>query len=59
MVVGDNPRADDMDVNVTSEKKLTNMRSSTADIFETLARPLELGLEQAHGVLRARTSASR
>src|SRR6201747_1772539 len=46
-VVGINPRAEDLDVNVTREKKLTNMRSSTADVFETLARPMELGLEQA------------
>ena len=46
-VVGINPRAEDLDVNVTREKKLTNMRSSTADVIETLARPLELDLEQA------------
>ncbi len=47
MVVGINPRAEDLDINVTREKKLTNMRSSTADVIETLARPLELDLEQA------------
>jgi GTP-binding protein len=46
-VVGINPRAEDLDINATREKKLTNMRSSTADVFETLARPLEMGLEQA------------
>ena len=46
-VVGINPRAEDLDVNVTREKKLTNMRSSTADVFETLAKPLQLDLEQA------------
>ena len=46
-MVGINPRAEDLDVNVTREKKLTNMRSSTADVMETLARPLEFGLEQA------------
>src|SRR6476619_144515 len=46
-VVGINPRPEDLDSNVTREKKLTNMRSSTADVIETLARPLELGLEQA------------
>ncbi|MEZ0342365.1 translational GTPase TypA [Mycobacterium sp. pV006] len=46
-VVGINPRAEDLDINITREKKLTNMRSSTADVIETLARPLELGLEQA------------
>jgi GTP-binding protein len=47
MVVGINPRPEDLDVNVTREKKLTNMRSSTADVIETLAKPLELDLEQA------------
>ncbi len=47
MVVGVNPRAEDLDVNVTREKKLTNMRSSTADVIETLARPVELDLEKA------------
>ena len=47
MVVGLNPRAEDLDVNVTREKKLTNMRSSTADVIETLAKPIELDLERA------------
>jgi GTP-binding protein len=47
MVVGINPRPEDLDVNVTREKKLTNMRSSTADVMETLARAIELDLEQA------------
>ncbi|MBO0881094.1 MAG: translational GTPase TypA [Mycobacterium sp.] len=47
MVVGINPRPEDLDINVTREKKLTNMRSSTADVIETLARPIELDLEQA------------
>jgi GTP-binding protein len=47
MVVGINPRPEDLDVNVTREKKLTNMRSSTADVIETLAKPIELDLEQA------------
>jgi len=46
-VVGINPRAEDLDINITREKKLTNMRSSTADVMETLARPMELSLEQA------------
>ncbi len=46
-VVGINPRPEDLDVNVTREKKLTNMRSSTADVIETLAKSLELDLEQA------------
>ncbi|NKY55509.1 translational GTPase TypA [Nocardia flavorosea] len=47
MVVGINPRAEDLDINVTKEKKLTNMRSSTADVMETLAKPLQLDLEAA------------
>jgi GTP-binding protein len=47
MVVGVNPRAEDLDINVTREKKLTNMRSSTADVMETLAKPLQLDLEAA------------
>lgn len=47
MVVGVNPRPEDLDINVTREKKLTNMRSSTADVIETLAKPIELDLEQA------------
>jgi GTP-binding protein len=47
MVVGENPRAEDLDVNVTKEKKLTNMRSSTADELEKLAKPRTLSLEEA------------
>ena len=47
MVVGINPRPEDLDINVTREKKLTNMRSSTADVIETLAKPIDLDLEQA------------
>jgi GTP-binding protein len=47
MVVGINPRPEDLDINVTREKKLTNIRSSTADVIETLAKPIELDLERA------------
>lgn len=47
MIVGENARADDMDVNPTKEKKLTNMRSSTADIVEKLIPPRHLSLEQS------------
>ncbi|MET0235292.1 MAG: translational GTPase TypA [Kibdelosporangium sp.] len=47
MVVGENPRSEDLDVNVAREKKLTNMRQSSADVMETLARPRKLGLEEA------------
>jgi GTP-binding protein TypA/BipA len=46
MIVGENSRADDMDVNITKEKKLTNMRSSTADEFERLVPARKLSLEQ-------------
>ncbi|MBA3288515.1 MAG: translational GTPase TypA [Acidimicrobiia bacterium] len=47
MVVGENARADDMDVNPTKEKKLTNIRSSTAESFERLIPPRPMSLEQA------------
>ncbi|MGH3425614.1 MAG: translational GTPase TypA, partial [Nocardioidaceae bacterium] len=47
MIVGENSRADDMDVNITKEKKQTNVRSSTADEFEKLVPPRRLSLEQS------------
>jgi GTP-binding protein len=47
MIVGENSRADDMDVNITKEKKLTNMRSSTGEELERLIPPRRLSLEQA------------
>ena len=47
MVVGENARADDMDINPTKEKKLNNIRSSTAEIVEKLIPPRLLSLEQA------------
>jgi len=47
MIVGENSRADDMDVNITKEKKLTNMRSSNADVAESIVPPRKLSLEQA------------
>ncbi|NMO02062.1 translational GTPase TypA [Gordonia sp. TBRC 11910] len=46
-VVGINPRQEDLDINVTREKKLTNMRQSSADVMETLAKPMTLDLEGA------------
>ncbi|GAA3474443.1 translational GTPase TypA [Nonomuraea roseola] len=52
MIVGENSRSDDMDVNITKEKKLTNMRSSTADVTETLIPPRVLSLEQALEFIR-------
>jgi len=47
MIVGENSRADDMDVNIAKEKKLTNMRSSTGEELERLIPPRRLSLEQA------------
>jgi GTP-binding protein len=47
MIVGENSRADDMDINPTKEKKLNNIRSSTAEAFEKLIPPRTLSLEQA------------
>ena len=47
MVIGENSRPADMDVNVTKEKKQTNMRASTADEAIRLVPPRKLGLEQA------------
>ncbi len=46
MVVGENARPGDMDVNITKEKKLTNVRSSTAEELERLVPPRRLSLEQ-------------
>ena len=46
MIVGENSRDDDMDVNITKEKKQTNVRSSTSDNFEKLIPPRKLSLEQ-------------
>ena len=46
-IVGENARANDLDVNVTKEKKQTNMRASTADEAIRLVPPRVLGLEQA------------
>lgn len=45
-VIGENSRADDMDVNITKEKKLTNMRASSSDEFEKLTPPRKLSLEE-------------
>jgi GTP-binding protein len=47
MIVGENSRPSDMDVNVTKEKKQTNMRASSADEAIRLIPPRRLGLEQA------------
>ena len=47
MIIGENARPNDIDVNVTKEKKQTNMRASTADEAIRLIPPRKLGLEQA------------
>jgi GTP-binding protein TypA/BipA len=47
MIVGANSRAEDMDVNITKERKLTNVRSSTAEELERLIPPRRLSLEEA------------
>jgi GTP-binding protein len=52
MVVGENARAEDLDVNPTKEKKLTNMRSSTSDELVRLIPPRPLSLEQALEFIR-------
>jgi GTP-binding protein TypA/BipA len=46
MIVGENSRMDDMDVNITKEKKLTNMRQSSSDVFERLVPSRKFSLEQ-------------
>ncbi len=46
MVVGENSRSEDMEVNITKEKKLTNMRASSSDEFQSLTPPRKLTLEE-------------
>ncbi len=52
MIVGENARAEDLDVNATKEKKLTNMRSSTSDELVRLIPPRPMSLEQALEFIR-------
>ncbi|MDQ6656742.1 MAG: translational GTPase TypA [Actinomycetota bacterium] len=47
MIIGENSRQDDMDVNITKEKKLTNMRQSSGDELVHLIPPRALSLEQS------------
>ena len=47
MIVGSNSRGDDIEINVCKEKKLTNMRSSTADITKRLKATVNMSLEEA------------
>jgi GTP-binding protein len=52
MIVGENSRADDLDVNATKEKKLTNMRAAASDETVRLIPPRPLSLEQALEMIR-------
>jgi GTP-binding protein TypA/BipA len=52
MIVGENARSEDLDVNASKEKKLTNMRSSTAEELVRLIPPRPLSLEQALELIR-------
>ena len=52
MIIGENARNEDMDVNITKEKKLTNMRASGSDDTVALVPPRALSLEQALEFLR-------
>ncbi len=52
MVVGEHTRSNDLDVNITREKKLTNMRSSTAEELVRLTPPRQMSLEQAMEFIR-------
>jgi GTP-binding protein len=47
MIVGENPRPEDMDVNPSKEKQMTNVRQSTGDELERLVPARNLSLEQA------------
>jgi GTP-binding protein len=52
MIVGENARDNDLDVNIVKEKKLTNMRASTSDMAIRLVPPRILNLEQAIEFIR-------
>ena len=52
MIVGENARADDMDINPTKEKKLTNHRAAGAEVLERLIPHQQLSLEQALEFIR-------
>jgi GTP-binding protein len=52
MIVGENSRDADLDVNITKEKKLTNMRAASADSFEKLIPPRRLSLEESIEFIR-------
>ena len=52
MIIGENARAEDLDVNATKEKQQTNMRAASADVLERMAPPTRLSLEAAVEYLR-------
>jgi GTP-binding protein len=52
MIVGENSRAEDLDVNACKEKHLTNVRSSNSDVLIRLVPPRKLSLDQALEFLR-------
>ncbi|GAA3199808.1 translational GTPase TypA [Actinocorallia longicatena] len=52
MIVGENSRADDMNINITKEKQKTNIRSSTAEEFDRLTPPKKLSMEAALEFIR-------
>jgi hypothetical protein len=52
MIIGENARAEDMDVNATKEKQQTNMRAASADVLERMAPPTRLSRVPARGRVR-------
>jgi GTP-binding protein len=52
MIVGENSRDADLEVNITKEKKLTNMRASGSDNFDRLIPPRKMSLEEAIEFIR-------
>ena len=52
MLVGENSRDTDLDVNITKEKKLTNMRESVSERYEKIVPPLRMSLEQSIEFIR-------
>jgi GTP-binding protein len=52
MIIGENSRDSDLDVNITKEKKLTNMRAASADSFEKLVPPRRMSLEECIEFIR-------
>jgi GTP-binding protein len=52
MIVGENSRDADLEVNITKEKKLTNMRASSADSFEKVVPPRRFSLEESIEFIR-------